>query len=235
MTKRPIYLTLKVLYLSPQLGRMGNQGDITLLKNSILSEGLKEPLHVRKMSETHYKVIHGRRCFLAMSALAEAGFNSRFPQIPCLVVDGPEEEDALTLLACNSLHVPMSEEEIDERVREVATVLEPDAIARRSGLSLDRVLRALSPGFGDLLRAPAEEEPLVIDEANMDVLRAALTLMKTDEATRRTIDTFLSHVYRYLNGKSVADRTLLNLAKAISAHGQKIGVSDEVKTEATAS
>jgi ParB-like chromosome segregation protein Spo0J len=235
MNKRPpITLPLRSIFISPQFERKGSLGDMNLLKNVILSEGLKEPLHVRKIEDTHYQVIHGRRCFLAICALEQAGFGSRFSHIPCVLVEGSEEEDGLTLLACNSLHVPMSDQEIDERIRELAEKFNAETIARRSGLSEKRVHQALSPESGNLLQPPSDDQRFTIEEANFDVLRAALTRLNVDDQTRRTLDDILFHAQRYMNGTPVAERALLNMVKSIQGHGQKVAQEEELKAKAIA-
>lgn len=136
------HLQPKALYLTPEPGRRGSFTDIEPLKQSILAEGLKTPLRVRLVTEDRYKIIHGRRRYMAIMKLIEEGHKDRFRYIPCNIArSGDDVSDAVEYLLSNT--VPMLDPglvaEIIDLLSDAGLTL--DEISLRSGLARDFVAK----------------------------------------------------------------------------------------------
>lgn len=136
------HLQPKALYLTPEPGRRGTFPDIERLKHSILAEGLKTPLRVRAVTQGRYKIIHGRRRYMAIMDIIREGHKDRWRYIPCNIVrTGDDVSDAVEYLATNM--VPYLEPGLVGELIDllVDTGLPLDDISLRTGLPREFVSR----------------------------------------------------------------------------------------------
>lgn len=104
-----IHVHVTQLVVSRNAPHRSPLGDLRVLKNSLLSMGIREPMAVRKIDDSTFQIVSGRgyRRFLALRELINEGHQNRFKWIPVQVLRGGGDiEESLDLLA-SSLHEPM--------------------------------------------------------------------------------------------------------------------------------
>ena len=195
------HLQPKALYLTPEVGRRGSfpDADIEPLKRSILADGLKSPLRVRAVTEDRYKIIHGRRRYMAIMALIREGHKERFRYVPCNIArTGDEIADAVEYLTTNTVPVlepglvsdliallsggGMALEEISLRTGLAGDIVNREAKATRKQAS-SMVARLLPKSEGSALAAHRSAR----GEATVDDLLAAICAATPSAAKRRQL------------------------------------------------
>jgi hypothetical protein len=203
--------------------RRSDVGDLSRLKASLVAQGWRWPLGVRKHDDSTYEVINGLgyRRYIALQELVREGCQKRLERVPVQVFrDGDAVDDLLILLA-SDVHEAMPRE---LRARAVGQLLEHQLpvseIASLTGMPLTeaRALASAVPkggAFNALVPANEFDAPIESESRRIELLRSFAQDMP--EHSRARISPILDPLLLYLEGGITAKDALLRLAYSDSA------------------
>jgi ParB-like chromosome segregation protein Spo0J len=209
------------LSIDRETPRHNSLGDLRSLKLSILAQGVREPLWVRRKEDGHGETFvvvagHGYRRFIAMEQLIEEGYRNLFSRVPIRMVrTGGPAEDAMALLA-SDLTEPLP---LEAKARAVHVLLETKTLteaASHTGLTaeqLKRLAASLAPETRDLVileRSNLKKPEPTTDKERLEELAAGLA--RAPAGVQRRASLILDELFRYLRGETKIPETLNNLS-----------------------
>lgn len=225
------HLQPKTLYLMSEPGRRSKFDDLEPLKRSILSDGLKTPLRVRLVTENRYKIIHGRRRYMAIMALIGEGHKDRFRYVPCNIARGGDAiADSVEYLACN-MGGGLDQALVDDLVRSLFDAgLSREEISLRTGMPKELVAkpgsdkgkpgslvsRFLTKGTRDLPSFARGEQTSSVD----DLLAAVCASAGTDANKRQRAIRIVNAMEDYLAGRIPVNQAAKIVTESLTNGGK---------------